>query len=446
MTTKIGAVSLGCDKNLVDTEVMLGILREAGYEITNQPEEADVLLVNTCGFIGPAKEESIRTILEMAEHKKGRCRALVVTGCLAQKYKEELLTELPEIDAIIGTGDIPEVAAAIRRALEGERVEQVGKPSFLYDHSLPRVLATPGYTAYLKIAEGCSNCCSYCVIPEVRGPYRSRPMESVVAEAGGLVARGVKELILLAQDTTRYGKDIYGEYCLAALVRQLARIEGLSWIRLLYCYPTLITPELIETVAGEDKVCKYLDIPLQHVDGGILRKMNRQGNREETAALIRKLRERIPGLTLRTTFMVGFPGETEAQFQSLYEFIAEIEFDRVGVFAYSREEGTPAARMRQQVPEEVKEERRHRLMARQQEISRKRNKMWIGRTVTALVEKTGRGGKCTGRTERDAPGIDGQILFAGHGLTPGDMVPVKVTGAGAYDLTGELAGNKLVKT
>jgi len=439
MAEKAGVVSLGCDKNLVDTEVMLGVLTEAGYEITNRPEEADVLIVNTCGFIGPAKEESIKAIVEMAGHKKGRCRALVVAGCLAQKYRRELLTEIPEIDAVIGTGEVPAIAGIVQRALDGERVEQVGAPSFLYDHGMPRVMATPGYTAYLKIAEGCSNRCSYCVIPDLRGSYRSRPIDSIVAEARALISRGVKELNLLAQDTTGYGHDLYGEYRLAGLVEEPARLDGLAWLRLLYCYPTRITDELIEVVASEKRVCKYLDVPLQHVDGQILRRMNRRGDRVDIAALVSAIRANIPDVTLRTTFIVGFPGEGEEQFRGLYDFIAEVEFDRVGVFTYSREEGTPAARMKKQVPEEVKQERYHRLMARQQQISAYRNQAWVGRTVTALVEKTAFGRRCSGRTERDAPGIDGQIYFAGRGQREGDMVPVVVTAANAYDLEGRLA-------
>lgn len=438
---KLAVVSLGCAKNLVDTEVMLGLLAGAGYELTGREEEAEVLVVNTCGFIDAAKEESIDTILELAELKKtGKCRALVVTGCLAQKYKADLLAEIPEIDGIMGTGELTRIADVVKAALAGEAPAPVSDPDFLYDHSLPRVQSTPFYTAFVKIAEGCGNRCSYCVIPELRGGYRSRTEESVIEEVKNLVGRGVKEINLIAQDTTRYGEDRYGSFRLAGLLTKLAEVPGVEWLRVLYAYPTHFTDELIEVMASTPKICRYLDIPLQHAHDRVLRQMHRRGTQQEIISLLNKLRSRIPGLAVRTSFIVGFPGETEAEFQTLLSFVQEMEFDRVGVFNYSREEDTPAGTMPGQVPDEVKNDRRHRLMMVQQEISLKKNRRKIGRTLSVIVE-----GKSTenpelyvGRTEFDAPDIDGSIFFTGPELMSGDMVRVKVTGAEEYDLIGEV--------
>ncbi|MCL6634165.1 MAG: 30S ribosomal protein S12 methylthiotransferase RimO [Peptococcaceae bacterium] len=442
MTIKVGLVSLGCPKNLVDSEIMLGLLKDAGFIVTNRDQEADVLIVNTCSFINDAKEESIKTILELARRKEGgRCRALLVAGCLAQRYSEELLAEMPEIDGLIGTGSVSEILQVIRRVLAGERVSLVGAPGYLHTARLPRIQATPSYTAYLKIAEGCDNRCSYCTIPAVRGPFRSREQGDILAEAAGLARRGVKELILVAQDTTRYGVDLYGRAALTELVGRLAEVDGLIWLRLLYAYPALITDELIRLLATEKKLCRYLDIPLQHAADPVLLRMNRRGTGEEAVRLIEKLRSAVPGITLRTSFMVGFPGETEEDFRGLLDFMARVKFDRAGVFVYSREEGTAAAEMSGQVPEEVKLERRARAMALQQMISLEKNRERIGEVITVLVEgcRSRRRGMYSGRSEGDAPEIDGKVFFKSSvDLRAGDFVKVLVKGARAYDLTGEL--------
>ena len=439
MQLKASLVSLGCAKNLVDSEVMLGILAEKGFVITGNEAEADVIIVNTCGFIGSAKEESINTILDLAKYKdEGNCKALVVTGCLGKKYKDELKEELPEVDAIIGTNEVPTIAEVVKAALEGNSTYEANESEFIYNHELPRVQTTPTYSAYVKIADGCDNCCSYCVIPEMRGKFRSRPLESIVKEVEALALRGVKEINLIAQDSTRYGEDLYGHYKLAQLLRELNSIEGITWIRILYCYPTHFNDELIETMAKTPKVCKYLDLPLQHADNDILRKMNRKGTREDIINLIHKLREFMPDITLRTSFIVGLPGETEHKFQELLEFVQDIKFDRVGVFTYSREEGTPAYNM-EQVPENIKEERYHQLMSLQREISLERNRKWLGKKIKVLVEgkSADKEELCIGRTEGDAPEIDGNIYFTGD-YQPGDFVTVKVIEAYDYDLLGEV--------
>jgi len=436
---KASLVSLGCAKNLVDSEVMLGILAEKGFVITGNEAEADVIIVNTCGFIGSAKEESINTILDLAKYKEdGNCKALVVTGCLGKKYKDELKDELPEVDAIIGTNEVPQIAEVVEAALKGKSTFKANESEFIYNHELPRVQTTPTYSAYVKIADGCDNCCSYCVIPEMRGKFRSRPLESIVKEVEALALRGVKEINLIAQDSTRYGEDLYGHYKLAQLLQELNNIEGIVWIRILYCYPTHFNDELIETMAKTPKVCKYLDLPLQHADNDILRKMNRKGTREDIINLIHKLREFMPDITLRTSFIVGLPGETETKFQELLDFIQDIKFDRVGVFTYSREEGTPAYSM-EQVPDNIKEERYHQLMSLQREISLERNRKWLGKKIVVLVEgkSVEKEELCIGRTEGDAPEIDGNIYFTGN-YQPGDFVTVKVIEAYDYDLLGEV--------
>ncbi len=438
---KAKITSLGCAKNLVDSEVMAGLLRQAGYIITDTDEEADILIVNTCGFIAPAKEESVNAILDAAGHKEGgSCRALVVVGCLAQRYRDEILAEIPEIDGIMGTGDIPRIAEVVREALEGKKPAVVSAPSFIYSHEMPRVLATPGYSAYIKIAEGCNNRCAYCAIPDIRGEYRSRELESIVAEAGDLARQGVREVNLIAQDTTRYGLDRYGEYRLDQLLARLAEIEGLAWIRVLYAYPTHFTDNLIDVIARTDKVCKYLDIPLQHADDYILRLMNRRGTRHDVLELIEKLRRRIPGLALRTSLIVGFPGETEEHFENLADFVKTVKFDRIGVFAYSPEEGTAAAAMPGMVPDHVKEARKDLLIRIQQEISLEKNKEKIGRIISVLIEgkEENEHEVYLGRTEADAPEVDGVIYVSGGGLHPGDIVPVRVTHAYEYDLIGEV--------
>ncbi|HHV61855.1 MAG TPA: 30S ribosomal protein S12 methylthiotransferase RimO [Firmicutes bacterium] len=442
----VGMVSLGCAKNLVDAEIMLGLLKEAGYNIVANEQEADVLIVNTCGFIEPAKEEAIDTILELARWKEaGNCKALVVTGCLSQRYGRELLDEMPEIDAVVGTGEFNGIAGIVDRVLSGERVFAVGVPEFLYDHRMPRLLSTPGHVAYLKIAEGCENRCSYCVIPAIRGRFRSRTMESVIEEARVLVDRGVKELILIAQDTTRYGLDLYGKPSLASLLRKLARIDGLTWARFLYTHPTGFTDELIETVATESKICKYIDIPLQHIDGEILRRMNRKPGPREIEDLIARLKRDIPEVTLRSSFIVGFPGETEAAFSRLLDFIRDTRFDRIGVFKYSPEEGTAAAEMPGSVPEDIKEERYRRVMELARRISREKNEGKVGRVLDVLID--GRAPESelltVGRSQAEAPEVDGLIYIGNDRPPAGEIRKVKITQAGDYDLVGEvIAGGR----
>lgn len=440
MSVKIGLVSLGCPKNLVDSETMLGLLTGAGFTITNREQEADVLIVNTCSFINDAKEESIKTILELARYKQvGSCRAIVVAGCLAQRYPRELTVEMPEIDCLLGTGAVPEIVRAVRAVLAGEKLRLTGAPGCLQDYSMPRLRSTPPYTAFLKIAEGCDNRCSYCVIPSIRGPYRSRPVDDIVNEAQNLAAGKVKEIILVAQDTTRYGFDYYGKPVLAALLKRLAAIDGPVWLRLLYTYPSLISDELIETIAAEKKVCRYLDLPLQHASQAVLSKMNRRGSKEETIRLVEKFRSSIPGITLRTSFIAGFPGETETDFTELMDFMKDISFDRVGIFAYSQEENTPAADMPDQIPEDIKVERRERLMALQQVISLERNKKKVGSVLPVLIEGSHAHDVYVGRSEGDAPGIDGKVFVRSEqGLAPGDFVQVRISRAAEYDLTGEL--------
>lgn len=439
---RVKILSLGCAKNLVDSEVMTGMLQEAGYVLCRDTEDANVLIVNTCGFIADAREESVNTILEAAGYKNGgNCRALIVTGCLAQKYKDEILREIPEIDGLIGTGEIPRIAEAVTAAINGDRPAYIKTPTFIYSHEMPRILQTPAYSAYVKIAEGCSNRCTYCAIPEIRGEFRSRKTESILSEAVGLVKTGVREINLIAQDTTRYGLDIYGHHRLDELLQDLAAVQGLAWIRVLYAYPTHFTDRLIEVMAGNDKICRYLDIPLQHADDQILRAMNRRGKTRDILELIEKLRQRIPGLVLRTSFIVGFPGETEEAFQRLVDFVKTVRFDKVGVFTYSPEEGTPAVKMGGQIPDELKEERKDRLMEVQQVISLAINRDKIGRTVQAIIERedeTGQG-RYIGRTQTDAPEVDGNIFVQGTALYPGQIVPVKVTHAYEYDLIGEVA-------
>jgi ribosomal protein S12 methylthiotransferase len=439
MTLKVGLVSLGCPKNLVDSEIMLGLIKDSGFVLTNREQEADILVINTCSFIDQAKEESIKTILELARYKvDGKCRSLLVAGCLAQRYPRELMREMPEIDGLVGTGSIPEIAGAIRRTLDGERVLLVGSPGYLHTADYTRVQSTPSYTAYLKIAEGCDTRCSYCVIPEIRGPYRSRKIEDILDEAAGLAGRGVKELILTAQDTTLYGKDLYSRLALDELLARMEGIEGLVWVRILYTYPTYFTDNLIETMAKGEKICRYIDIPLQHAADTVLRRMNRRGSREENFRLLEKLRLSIPGITLRTSFIVGFPGESEEEFQELLDFMSEIKFDRAGVFVYSREEGTAAAEMAGQVPEEIKIERRERAMELQQKISLVNNRCKVGENVTVLVEGSRESGMYYGRTESDAPDIDGKVFFKSYrDLKPGDFIRVLVKGATWYDLSGE---------
>lgn len=438
---KILFISLGCDKNLVDSEVMLGMLTGKGYEITDDENEADVVVVNTCCFIGDAKEESIHNILEMAELRKaGDITALIVTGCLAQRYKEEVQTEIPEVDAIIGTTAIDAIVETLEDVLAGQghnHIEDINRTP-VYDKS--RIVTTGGHYAYLKIAEGCDKRCSYCIIPKVRGNYRSIPMESLLAEARKLVEFGAKELILVAQETTLYGKDLYGEKSLPRLLHELCKIDGLYWIRILYCYPEEITDELIETIRTEEKVCHYLDIPIQHASDNILKRMGRRTNQAELRDMIARLRERIPDICLRTTLITGFPGETQEDHEELMAFVDEMEFDRLGVFTYSAEEDTPAAEFEDQIEEEIKKDRQAEIMELQQEIAFEKAENAVGRTVLAMIEgRLPDENAYAARTYMDAPNVDGLVFVqTSRELMTGDFVKVKITGSYEYDLIGEI--------
>ncbi len=435
-------VSLGCDKNLVDSEHMLSALSRSGYRIIDDETEADVIVVNTCCFIGDAKEESINTIIDMGRYRmEGRCRALIVTGCLAQRYRQEILDEMPEVDAILGTASIDKLLEAVERTLKGEKYQQfddISRPLFPEDG---RLLTTGGHYAYLKIAEGCDKCCTYCVIPKVRGHYRSYPMEQVLAEAKELLAGGVRELILVAQETTLYGTDLYGHKSLHELIRKLALLEDLEWIRVLYCYPEEIYDELIDTMAQEPKFCHYLDLPIQHADDTILKRMGRKTCRAELTRMIQTLRSRIPDIILRTTLITGFPGETEEQHEELMDFVRETAFNRLGAFTYSLEEDTPAAKMEDQIPEEIKETRRDELMLTQQAIAFELAEKMIGRQLRVMVEgKVSDEDTYVCRTYGDAPGVDGYLfLNTRQTLMSGDFITVTVTGANEYDLIGEIA-------
>ena len=438
---KILFISLGCDKNLVDSEVMLGMLSEEGYQFTDDETQADGAVVNTCCFIGDAKEESINTILELAElRKSGQLKALIVAGCLAQRYREEIRKEIPEVDAIVGTTAFSAIAAALREVLEKRPrnyFEALDKPPA---GGRKRVMTTGGYYAYLKIAEGCDKHCTYCIIPRVRGNYRSVPMEELLREAGELAKGGVRELILVAQETTLYGTDLYGEKSLPKLLKELCKIEGLYWIRILYCYPEEITGELIQVMKEEEKICHYLDIPIQSGSDSVLKRMGRKTCKEQISAMIRELREEIPDICLRTTLIAGFPGESEEDHEKSLELVDEAEFDRLGVFAYSQEEDTPAAQMPGQIPEETKQRRRDELMELQQEIAFEAAEKMTGRRLKVMIE-----GKLAGedvyvaRTYKDAPGVDGYLFInTARQLMSGDFVEVLVTSSNEYDLIGEI--------
>lgn len=434
-------ISLGCDKNLVDTEKMLGILGSEGFSFVDDETQADVIVINTCCFIGDAKEESVNTILEMARLKEeGRLKALIVTGCLAQRYKNEITEEIPEVDAVLGTTAYEEIAEAIREALGGEKTFSFSDIDAPVSPATKRLVTTGGHYAFLKIAEGCDKRCTYCIIPYLRGKYRSVPMEQLVREAEELAAQGVKELILVAQETTLYGRDLYGEKKLPELLRRLAAVSGIQWIRLQYCYPEEITDELIETIRTEEKVCHYLDIPIQHASDSILRRMGRRTGNREIRELIAKLRREIPDIALRTTFISGFPGETEKDHEILMDFVNEMEFERLGVFAYSPEEDTPAYSFENQVPDEVKEERRAEIMELQQDIAFDKSEDMKGRVLEVMIEgKVADENAYVGRTYMDSPGVDGLIFVnTGIALMSGDFVRVRVTGALDYDLIGEV--------
>lgn len=434
-------ISLGCDKNLVDTEVMLGLLDSRGYQMVDTEEEADVIVVNTCCFIHDAKEESINTILQMAEYKKtGRLKALIVTGCLAQRYQKEILDEIPEVDGVLGTTSYDKILEAIDEALAGHTELKMEDINALPQVETKRLVTTGGHYAYLKIAEGCDKHCTYCIIPKVRGDYRSVPMEKLLKEARELAEGGVKELILVAQETTVYGVDLYGETKLPELLRKLCEISGLYWIRILYCYPEEITEELIQVIKEEEKICHYLDLPIQHASDGILKRMGRRTTKQELVDIIGKLRKEIPDIALRTTLITGFPGETQEQHEELMAFVDEMEFERLGVFTYSPEEDTPAATMPDQIPEEVKELRQAELMELQQEIAFEKAEDMIGRELLVMIEgKVVDENAFVGRTYMDAPNVDGLIFVtADQELMSGDFARVKVTGANEYDLIGGL--------
>ena len=438
---KLLFISLGCDKNLVDSEEMLGMLAADGHEIVDDEDEAEVIIVNTCCFIGDAKEESVNTILEMAEYKKtGSCHALIVTGCMAQRYQKEIIEEVPEVDAVLGTTSYGDIVKALEEAVAGNHFEEFRDIDYLPDTGSKRVLTTGGHFGYLKIAEGCDKHCTYCIIPKLRGKFRSVPMERLIAQAEDMAEQGVKELILVAQETTMYGTDLYGKKRLPQLLRALCKISGLRWIRILYCYPEEITDELIQVIKEEPKICHYLDLPIQHASDGILKRMGRRTSRAQLIETIEKLRREIPDIALRTTLITGFPGETQEQHEELMDFVDQMEFDRLGVFTYSPEEDTPAASMPDQIPEEVKEERQAELMELQQDIVFDQAEDRIGEELLVMIEgKVADENAYVGRTYRDAPNVDGLIFVnTSEELMSGDFAKVKVTGSADYDLIGEL--------
>jgi ribosomal protein S12 methylthiotransferase len=442
---KIGFVSLGCPKNLVDSEVMMGLSQEGGHTLTTDPSEADVLIVNTCAFIDKAKEESVNTILELAEFKKtGNCKRLVVTGCLGERYRDELKQQIPEIDAVLGTGDVPDIVGAIegtRRAMIPLKLvgDAPRLPTYLYDAQSPRVFATPRHFAYVKVAEGCDYKCSFCIIPTLRGHYRSRPVDQIVQEARALAARGIREIILISQDTTFYGRDAGEGAALPRLLRELNNVEGIDWIRLLYLYPTTITDEILDAMAECDKVCNYIDLPLQHASNDVLRRMKRPGTGQGYERLLAKIRARVPGVSLRTTFIVGFPGETEAEFEELLNFVRTVGFDHVGVFTYSHEEGTTAYDLTDDVPAAVKTKRRNKLMAEQKRIVARAQKKRLGAQVQVMVDGPSPEHELVwrGRLAGQAPDIDPVVYFTEtdtESLRPGSLLEAEIVGSREYDL------------
>ena len=436
---KLGMVSLGCPKNLVDSEVMLGIIREKALEITNDPSEADIIIVNTCGFIESAKEESINTILQMAEYKtEGNCKYLLMTGCLGQRYAEELFENIPEVDAIVGKNSFTDICYVLDEVMKGRRFVYLDNAGYVPNQ--PRMLTTPNYMAYLKIAEGCDNCCSYCAIPQICGPYTSRPYEDVMTEAKELAASGIKEIIVVAQDTTRYGEDLYGKLMLPQLLKDLNELDGVEWIRVMYLYPNNFNDELIEAFATLDKVCKYIDIPLQHASDSLLNSMNRFDTKEQVEALLTKLRTRIPEIVIRTTFIVGFPGETDEDFEILKDFVSAQRFENAGVFQYSQEDGTVAGAMPNQIPEEIKENRYHELMALQAEISEELHQEMEDKELTVVIEGFDEENPelAAARSYREAPEIDGNIFVENAGdLNIGDFVKVRILQGFTYEMVAE---------
>lgn len=437
---KIALESLGCSKNLMDAEIMTGILKEKGYEFVEEFAEADIIIVNTCGFIRDAKQESIDTIVELSQLKEfGKLKYLIVTGCLAQRYADELLEEIPEIDAIVGTGNFMNISEIIDRLESEKNVTEIGNIEFAFDETLPRYVSTPEHMAYLKIGEGCSNHCTYCIIPKLRGKYRSRKIEDIVEEAKTLAAEGVKELVVIAQDTTRYGEDLYGEAKLAELLEELAGIEGIKWIRIMYSYPESITEKLIDVIAAHDNICSYFDMPIQHASNRVLKRMNRRTSKEDIRNKVEMIRSKIPDAVIRTTVIVGFPGETEEDLEELIEFMKEIKFDRLGAFAYSREEDTPADRMDGHMDEEIKEERRDRVMMVQQAISEEINQKREDKVFEVLIEEEAEEGVYVGRTQGDAEEIDSVVYVnSEEELEIGSFVNVYITEAMEYDLIGDV--------
>ncbi|QHW30001.1 30S ribosomal protein S12 methylthiotransferase RimO [Paenibacillus rhizovicinus] len=439
MTERVKVVTLGCEKNLVDSEIMSGLIDARGYHLVDQADDATVIIVNTCGFIDAAKEESVNTILDMAEFKQtGRLKALIVSGCLTQRYKKQLMEEMPEIDGIVGTGDFHHITDIVDEALRGKRPVKVGNPAFDYDQKLPRLVTTPRYTAFVKIAEGCDNACTFCSIPIMRGKFRSRSMESIVAEVQQLADQGVREVSLIAQDSTNYGTDLYDKFMLPELLNRVSEVEGISWVRLHYAYPGFFTDELIETIATNSKVCNYIDMPLQHSEDSILKRMRRPGRQRDTRELVSRIRASIPDVALRTSIIVGFPGETDEDFNRLCDFVREMKFDRLGVFTYSPEEDTPAVRLPDAVPDEVKEWRSNTLMEIQREVSKELSGKHIGKEIDVLVERyDGRSDVYVGRSPYDAPEIDGEVFISNCKAAIGEIQRVRITHAYEFDMSGE---------
>jgi ribosomal protein S12 methylthiotransferase len=439
MIEKVNVVTLGCEKNLVDSEIMSGLIHQRGFTLVEKPEDATVIIVNTCGFIDAAKEESINTILNLAELKdSARLKALIVSGCLTQRYKKELMDEMPEIDGIVGTGDFHRINEIIDEALRGRKPVYVGNPVFNYEENLPRLLSTPRHAAYVKIAEGCDNACTFCSIPIMRGKFRSRSMESIISEVKLLADQGVKEISLIAQDSTNYGTDLYEGFKLPELLNKVCEVPGITWVRLHYAYPGFFTDELIETIAGNPKICNYIDMPLQHSEDSILKRMRRPGRQRDVRELVGKIRSRIPEVALRTSMIVGFPGETDEDFERLCDFVREMKFDRLGVFTYSQEEDTPAYRLPNQLSDEVKQFRQNTLMEIQREVSKDNAAKYVGRTIDVLVERyDGRSDVFIGRSQYDAPEVDGEVYISNCPVQIGEMSKVRITHAYEYDLSGE---------
>jgi ribosomal protein S12 methylthiotransferase len=439
MTERVKVVTLGCEKNLVDSEIMSGLIDARGYQLVDQADEATVIIVNTCGFIDAAKEESVNTILDMADLKEtGRLKALIVSGCLTQRYKQQLMEEMPEIDGIVGTGDFHHITDIVDEALRGKRPVKVGNPAFDYDQKLPRLVTTPRYTAFVKIAEGCDNACTFCSIPIMRGKFRSRSIDSIVAEVQQLADQGVREVSLIAQDSTNYGTDLYDKFMLPELLNRVSEVEGISWVRLHYAYPGFFSDELIDTIATNDKVCNYIDMPLQHSEDSILKRMRRPGRQRDTRELVSRIRARIPDVALRTSIIVGFPGETEADFDRLCDFVRDMKFDRLGVFTYSPEEDTPAVRLPDAVPDDVKEWRSNTLMEIQREVSKELSGKHIGKEIDVLVERyDGRSDVYVGRSPYDAPEIDGEVFISNCKAAIGEIQRVRITHAYEFDMSGE---------